>query len=153
MALCEPKIAPRTKKTPLDEEASVDGHQPGQPVKSSSAGEKRFPPITERQRVIEGGLSAVDSLLAPIKSVDGLHQQKNIGFPIDKPAIPDMMRGISHNGFTTDHVLVGSRNVSCSQTAINIRVPLRHLWGTNGDQGDFGFSNWVHHLGAYCYCC
>src|SRR5260370_41048862 len=99
----------------------------------------------------EGGPSTVDSLLAPIESVDGLHQQKNIGFPIDKPAIPDMMRGISHNGFTTDHVLVGSRNVSCSQTAINSRVPLRHLWGTNGDQGDFGFSNWVYHLCAYSH--
>src|SRR6266849_6871154 len=67
--------------------------------------------------------------LTPIESLDGFDQQKNIGFPIDKTAIPDMMRGISHNGITTDHVLVGSRDVFCSQTAINIRVPFRHFGG------------------------
>jgi hypothetical protein len=35
MALCEPKIAPPTKKTPLDEDASVDGNE-----QTESAGEK-----------------------------------------------------------------------------------------------------------------
>src|SRR2546425_596734 len=118
------------------------------PAKSSFNG---LPSVIELMIARARPFSA-DSLLAPIKRADGPLQQKNIGFPIDKPEIPDIMRSISLNGITTDHVLVGPGGVSCSQTAINIRVPLRRLWRMYGDQGDLGFSTCVHHFGAYRYC-
>src|SRR5579859_5153407 len=76
--------------------------------------------------------------LLPIKSIDGPYQQKNIGFAIDKPAFPDMMRGIStyrHHDRPRPRRIYGRfLFTNCTRYESAATAHLEGRWGSRGFQ-------------------